>query len=90
MGSWAALLDPGICSGNLASLLVPVLPITAAFPRRTSVEGGALSEAQADDCGAYAARTKRLIPGVYWAPAGLRSAHAQSRISGRSWPCLAM
>ncbi len=64
-GALAAFIGLGICYTNYASLVVIAVPVTLAFLRRIAVEEAALTAALAGDYGAYAARTKRLIPWVY-------------------------
>jgi protein-S-isoprenylcysteine O-methyltransferase len=64
-GALVAFLGLGICSENLGSLLLLVLPITLAFLRRMAIEEAALSEALGANYNDYAARTKRLIPWLY-------------------------
>jgi|CZKI01.1.fsa_nt_gi protein-S-isoprenylcysteine O-methyltransferase len=64
-GALIAFLGLGICSENLVSALVLVLPITLAFLRRIAIEEEAMREALGGEYLAYAARTKRLIPWVY-------------------------
>jgi protein-S-isoprenylcysteine O-methyltransferase len=64
-GALVAFLGLGICTENLVSALVLVLPITLAFLRRIAIEEEALREALGGEYAAYSARTKRLIPWVY-------------------------
>jgi protein-S-isoprenylcysteine O-methyltransferase len=64
-GALAAFLGLGICTENLVSAAVLVVPITLAFLRRIAVEEAALGEALGRDYTSYAARTKRLVPWIY-------------------------
>ena len=58
-------LGVGLCFGNVASLLVIVLPILALALKRIRVEEAALASTLGEDYRAYMSHTKRLIPGVY-------------------------
>jgi protein-S-isoprenylcysteine O-methyltransferase len=64
-GALTAFLGLGICAENWLSLLVLVVPITLAFLRRIAIEEAALIEALGSNYTVYAARTRRLIPGIY-------------------------
>ena len=64
-GAILAFVGFGLCLRNWVSLLVLVLPITAAFLWRIRIEEQALLEGLGEDYRRYAARTKRLIPYVY-------------------------
>jgi protein-S-isoprenylcysteine O-methyltransferase len=64
-GALVAFLGLGICSGNYASMLVLILPVTLAFLRRIAIEEAVLGESLGSSYVAYAARTKRLIPWIY-------------------------
>ena len=64
-GAIVAFAGFGICLGNWLSLALLVVAIGWAFARRMAVEEAALTEALGDDYRAYAARTRRLVPGVY-------------------------
>lgn len=50
---------------NWASILVILLPISAAFVRRMNVEEQALTGALGEPYLSYVRRTKRLLPGIY-------------------------
>jgi protein-S-isoprenylcysteine O-methyltransferase len=67
--SYAALLllhlGAGLCLGNLISLLLLTVPITLVLLRRIQVEEDVISAALGPAYSEYAARTWRLIPGVY-------------------------
>ena len=54
-----------LCMLNIFSMLVVLLPISAAFLWRMHVEEKALLQAFGDRYQAYAATTRRLIPAVY-------------------------
>jgi protein-S-isoprenylcysteine O-methyltransferase len=58
-------LGVGLCFGNLASLLVIVVPIVALALKRVRVEEAALASELGEDYRTYMSHTKRLIPGVY-------------------------
>ena len=64
-GVLLAFLGLALSLANLASLLVILIPISAAFIRRMNVEEEALARALGEKYRAYMRRTKRLIPGVY-------------------------
>lgn len=64
-GALVAFLGLGICSENYASLLVLLLPVALAFLRRIAIEEAALIDALGSNYTVYAARTRRLIPGIY-------------------------
>ena len=64
-GALLAFLGFGLCLHNWLSLLVLIVPITAAFFWRIHVEERALSEALGEEYRRYASRTKRLIPFLY-------------------------
>ncbi len=55
----------GLSHGDALSLLVTIVPVTAALLFRIRVEEEALTAAFGAEYAAYAARTKRLIPGVW-------------------------
>jgi protein-S-isoprenylcysteine O-methyltransferase Ste14 len=55
----------GLALRNWASLLALLIPITAAFLYRISVEERALRAGFGDAYAQYARRTRRLIPFVY-------------------------
>jgi len=64
-GALLAFLGLGLCLGNLASLLILIVPILFAFLWRIRVEEKALIEALGTHYRAYMERTKRLIPFVF-------------------------
>ncbi len=64
-GSFLIFLGLGFCTLNFYSLLVIMLPITAAFLWRIQVEESALRSAFPGQYETYAARTARVLPGVY-------------------------
>jgi protein-S-isoprenylcysteine O-methyltransferase len=55
----------GVALGSFASVIVLVIPIGAALLHRIRVEEAALCSALGATYAAYAAKTKRLVPGVY-------------------------
>jgi len=64
-GALLAFAGFGLCLHNWIAVLAILLPVTAAFLWRISVEEQALNRALGDDYGNYAARTKRLLPFLY-------------------------
>jgi protein-S-isoprenylcysteine O-methyltransferase len=64
-GALVAFIGFGLCLGNWLSILLLMLPITAAFFWRIRIEERALLDALGDDYRAYMRRTARLIPFVY-------------------------
>ena len=64
-GAIVAFAGFGICLGNWLSLALLVVLVGWAFARRIVVEEAALTAALGDAYRAYAARTRRLVPGVY-------------------------
>ena len=64
-GVLLAFVGFALSLANWASLLVILLPISAAFVRRINVEEQALSSALGDRHLSYMRRTKRLVPGIY-------------------------
>ncbi len=64
-GVLLAFVGFALSLANWASLLVILLPISAAFVRRMNVEEQALSSALGDRYLNYIRRTKRLVPGIY-------------------------
>jgi protein-S-isoprenylcysteine O-methyltransferase Ste14 len=64
-GTLLSFFGLGIFFMNILSLLVVIVPITAAFLRRIRVEEAVLLEAFGEEYRAYMASTRRLIPGVY-------------------------
>ena len=64
-GALLAFVGFGFCVRNWVSLLVLVVPITAAFLWRIRIEEQALLEGLGDSYRRYADRTKRLVPSVY-------------------------
>ena len=64
-GSLATFYGFGLALGDTVSLLVIVLPVTAAFLWRIRIEERVLADAFPDQYPAYAGETKRLIPFVW-------------------------
>jgi len=64
-GMLLAFLGVGVAFDNWLSLLVIVIPITAAVLYRIRVEETALLESLGSEYADYSKVTKRLIPGVY-------------------------
>ncbi|HKB78365.1 MAG TPA: isoprenylcysteine carboxylmethyltransferase family protein [Thermoanaerobaculia bacterium] len=64
-GSLLSSTGLGLAFGNWLSLAAVVLFALAGVAYRVSVEERALIDALGDEYRAYAARTKRLIPGIY-------------------------
>jgi protein-S-isoprenylcysteine O-methyltransferase Ste14 len=64
-GALLAFVGFGLCVGNWISLLVLVIPITAAFLWRIRIEEEVLVDGLGEDYRRYASRTKRLVPFVY-------------------------
>lgn len=64
-GALLAFVGVGLCMRNWVSLLVLIVPVTAAFLWRIRIEEQALIDGLGDDYRRYAAQTKRLIPGLY-------------------------
>jgi len=64
-GALLAFTGLALCSANAAALVLIVLPITWAFFRRIQWEETALRRSLGQAYVTYAARTKRLIPGVF-------------------------
>jgi protein-S-isoprenylcysteine O-methyltransferase len=64
-GALLAFLGIGLCIGKIISLLIIMLPVVAVFSWRIHVEEAVLAHAFGARWQAYAARTRRLIPGVY-------------------------
>ena len=64
-GALLAFAGFGICLGNWLSLALLVPLVGWAFARRIAVEEAALTAALGDAYRAYAARTRRLLPGIY-------------------------
>ena len=64
-GALMAFLGFGLCLSNFASVLIIVLPVTAAFLYRIRIEEAALSDSLADAYRNYCQRSKRLIPFIY-------------------------
>lgn len=64
-GTLLSMAGLGLAFLNWLSVAICVVPAIVALGYRISVEERALTEALGDDYRAYAARTKRLIPGVY-------------------------
>ncbi len=64
-GALMAFLGFGLCLSNFASVLIIVLPVTAAFLYRIRIEEAALSDSLADAYRNYCQRSKRPIPFIY-------------------------
>ncbi len=64
-GSLMSFLGLGLCLSNWASLLVIMVPVSAAFLYRIRVEEEALSRAFGAEYSEYMSSSKRLIPGLY-------------------------
>lgn len=64
-GAIIAFAGYGVCVGNWLSLALVVVPVTWAFVRRIEVEEAELGSALGEPYRAYAARTRRLLPGIY-------------------------
>ena len=64
-GALIAFIGIGLYTRNWISLLVLILPITAAFLWRIRIEEQALVDGLGEDYRRYAARTKRLIPYLF-------------------------
>jgi protein-S-isoprenylcysteine O-methyltransferase len=64
-GALLAFLGLGLCLGNLASLLILIVPILFAYLWRIRVEEKALIEALGERYHSYVRKTKRLIPFVF-------------------------
>ena len=58
-------LGIGMCFGNVASILVILIPIIALMLKRMRIEEEALANGLGNAYRAYMDRTKRLIPGIY-------------------------
>lgn len=58
-------LGAGLCLGNWLSLLLLTVPITLVLLRRIQVEEDVISAELGSAYREYAARTPRLIPGIY-------------------------
>jgi protein-S-isoprenylcysteine O-methyltransferase Ste14 len=65
LGSFVSFIGLGLAFGNWLSVIVIVVGTAIAFLYRISVEERALVAALGDEYRAYAARTKRFIPGVF-------------------------
>ena len=65
-GALLVCLGLGISLGNWLSLIIVVAPTSLAFMQRIAIEEAALARALGDSYLRYMARTKCLIPGVYW------------------------
>lgn len=64
-GALATFYGFAVCLGDIAALLVVVLPVTLVFLWRIRVEEGVLAQAFPDDYPAYMCETKRLLPGIW-------------------------
>ncbi len=61
-GALATFYGFALCLGDIASLLVIVVPVTLVFLWRIRVEEAVLAQAFPNDYPAYASETKRLLP----------------------------
>jgi protein-S-isoprenylcysteine O-methyltransferase Ste14 len=64
-GALLTFLGFGLSFGNIASLLILLVPVCAAFLWRIHVEEQALLGAFGERYRAYMKKTKRLVPGIY-------------------------
>lgn len=64
-GALATFYGFALCLGDIAALLVVILPVTLAFLWRIRVEEDVLAQAFPADYPAYARDTKRLLPGIW-------------------------
>lgn len=64
-GALATFYGFALCLGDIAALLVVIVPVTLVFLWRIRVEEGVLAQAFPDDYPAYARQTKRLLPGIW-------------------------
>ena len=64
-GMLLCILGVAVSTRNWIGLLIIIAPITAALLYRIHVEEAALSGAFGDAYGIYAAKTRRLIPGIF-------------------------
>jgi protein-S-isoprenylcysteine O-methyltransferase len=64
-GALLAFLGISLCIGKVISILIIMLPVVAVFSWRIHVEETVLAQAFGAPWQAYAARTKRLVPGIY-------------------------
>jgi protein-S-isoprenylcysteine O-methyltransferase Ste14 len=64
-GALLAFLGLGLCIGHGLSLAIILVPVVAVFAWRIHVEEAVLAEAFGPRWTAYAARTRRLLPGIY-------------------------
>lgn len=64
-GSLLSFAGLAVCSSSWLSLLIILVPITAAFVHRIRIEEHALLAAFPTQYLAYSAQTSRLIPGLY-------------------------
>lgn len=64
-GALATFYGFALCLGDLAALLVVVVPVTLVFLWRIQVEEAVLAQAFPDDYPAYAHQTRRLLPGIW-------------------------
>ena len=65
MGALVMLLGFCLCIGNLASLLMMVVPVVGVSLWRIHIEEEALIQAFGEQYHDYMKRTKRLIPDIY-------------------------
>lgn len=54
-----------LCLGDIAALLIVIVPVTLMFLWRIRVEEAVLAQAFPNDYAAYAYQTKRLLPGIW-------------------------
>ena len=64
-GALATFYGFALCLGDIAALLVIVVPVTLGFLWRIRVEEAVLAQAFPDDYPAYASQTKRLLPHLW-------------------------
>ena len=64
-GALATFCGFALCLGDIAAMLVVIVPVTLGFLWRIRVEEGVLAQAFPDDYPAYARQTKRLLPGIW-------------------------
>lgn len=64
-GALLAFLGLALALGNAVSLLVIIVPVAIVFVRRIRIEEAVMARAFGERWQAYAARTQRLLPGVW-------------------------
>ncbi|HEY4146362.1 isoprenylcysteine carboxylmethyltransferase family protein [Pinirhizobacter sp.] len=64
-GALLAFVGLGLCIGHWLSFFIIVIPVFAVFSWRIHVEEAVLAEAFGARWAVYAARTRRLLPGIY-------------------------